>query len=231
MSRIVDTISDSLGPVIGIAFVAATFFGIYHAFQKHSSASGFVSVFVPPYAWYMSAEALLWHDDFTGVDWEKRLRNDIKLTVALIGAAAKVPEEKQQEYNNAVEEFSKTVRDYPPEKKDYLESFGTLYLRFSESATEDVLQSFELALKSGEILVFNESPETRELEEQILQYDGADELIADYKLALFALDEVFEGKDPKKFSSEKQEQMLAFMRLANQQNINRMENAFAMIFE
>lgn len=234
MSRIVGTRSDALAPIIVIAAVAATLFGIYHAFHKHSSASGFASVFIPPYAWYMSAEALLWHDDYAGVDWEKRLRNDIKLTLAFSDAfATKVPIEKQQAYNSAVEKFAKTVRDYPAEKKDYLASFGMLYFKFVESFTEDFFDAIQLAMESGETLVFKESDETRDLKEKILQYDGAEEFVAAYD-RMFLSGSFAEAVGVKEFlqgSNEKQKQSLKLWRLGQQQNINRMRNLYAMIFE
>ena len=58
-------------------FLYFEYFGIYHAFDKHRSADGWISVFVPPYAWYMAVENW-WHDDYAGVDWSEKEKENAR---------------------------------------------------------------------------------------------------------------------------------------------------------
>jgi hypothetical protein len=72
MKKILELFSGLLGGFIGLSFVLflgfVNIYGVYHSFSKHNFSSGVISVFVPPFAWYRTAESFYWHDDVGNVD-------------------------------------------------------------------------------------------------------------------------------------------------------------------
>ena len=102
-----------MGVILGSLLVFATFFGIYHGFKKHDITTGLIATVIPPYAWYMSAEGFLWHDDYSDVNWEIRIPNDVKAIVSLIGSSTSLSPENQLQHGQAIEKLAAAIKGYP----------------------------------------------------------------------------------------------------------------------
>lgn len=100
--------------LIGCAFVFCTTYGVYHAFNKHDT--GAIALFFPPYAWYLAIEGVGWHDDFSGVDWEKRSLHDQRAISVFLMASINPDAGNILEVQEQIEKFSKKIAKYPPEK-------------------------------------------------------------------------------------------------------------------
>jgi len=242
MKKTLELFSGLLGGLIGASFVLflgfVNIYGIYHTFSKHNLGFGVMSVFIPPLAWYMAAEGVFWHDDFANVDCELRLKNDVKTLTSLLGASSNIRLTNRQEFNAAIESFAKELKNYPTEKKNYLEQFGTLYIEYFESLVIDLMKNFEDAISKGGPLVIKESSKTLSLEKRFLAYQGTEEFISDLKLGLYALNELEnlrgnlkeKGKNREKFSENLKEKFLEIVFLMLKTELNKMENTYTDIF-
>ena len=231
MARASEIIGELVLPVVfWLVFGLATIFGIYHSFIKHDPITGFVSVVIPPYAIYMSAEAFFWHDDFPNVNWDTRLKNDTKGTYVLIRASGTIKDSKIVEYNDAVESFAKRINRYPPDKKVYLAEFGATYIAYSELVFVDVFNSVQNAISRGTELVLIESTDTKILEKRLREYSGADELMVDYQVQKYALTELFKGINQKKLGAEQKKMIFTTMKLELQRDLYKMKIKYREIF-
>jgi hypothetical protein len=74
-------------------FIWIQFGGVYHAFKHHGVGDGFVSVFVPPFAWYRSIE-FFFHSS-PSAEWPSELVGEWKADAMVLesGEAIKLTEE------------------------------------------------------------------------------------------------------------------------------------------
>lgn len=113
--------------------------GLYHSYTKHNDVV--LAFFIPPVAVYRSVE-FFWHDDFKGVNWDKRLPNDIKACLYFLAEYAH-EEANIVQLNKDLEEFSSIINKYPEDKRDYIKSTIDDYFIYNDLYIEAFLQSLK----------------------------------------------------------------------------------------
>lgn len=187
MNKLIDALVQTLGPLFYLLLFFSAFFGIYHGFKKHDTATGFVAVFVPPYAWYLTAEGLLWHDDFSKINWNVRIKNDTRVAIYLIGAEPRIDEKNIIQYQEALEGFTLHIKDYPEEKKKRIEDAATIFIKYLISMMEDMEQAFNYTIDHGTKFEFTMSERTQAIGKELAGFDGTEGLIKDSSLSYKAL--------------------------------------------
>lgn len=223
-------LGNGLGGAIFIGILVANVYGPYHAIAKHSTGVAVASVFIPPYAWYMATEGVLWHDDFADVDWDLRLKNDVRAVAALIGGAGSLEETSVIDHGRAVEEFAVWIQDYPEEKRRYLEDFGEAWLRYTDAIYQDMVVSLRSAASDGKIMAIAFSAETLEREHDLLRFKGAREVIDQFKLDRATLDQEFRLKGPLDVPAHKVEDFVALAATKLHSALARMKATYEDLF-
>jgi hypothetical protein len=166
MKKLLQGLEATAGIAFVIAILGATIFGVHHAGSKHDT--GIIALMVPPYAWYRAVEAIGWHDDFAGIDWNERLAADTKILMALLGSDSSDPAtvfqiEKSKEY------FAGQIAEYPQEKQDHLKRIAILFISFQQSLARDIINYTRQVYDDKDNLgvTFAASEETSRLEKQL----------------------------------------------------------------
>ncbi|MES2023904.1 MAG: hypothetical protein V4439_04435 [Patescibacteria group bacterium] len=123
-----------------IGYIAGTIVyvgGMVHSFNKHGNGDGILSVFIPPWAIYRGVE-MFWHDDYRGVDWIKKIKDDIESTIYFVNTAP-AKETDTYKLNEEMDEFSKKISEYPKAKYDELKTGTKEYIEFSVYFMDDFL--------------------------------------------------------------------------------------------
>jgi hypothetical protein len=118
--------------LIGGTLLSLYFIGIWHSFSKHGGEYG-ATIWMPPWTVYRGAE-YFWHDDFSGVNWEKRLRSDKEVIVGYLAPDG----EKGYEVNREKEKFVNEITKYPPDKLNELKKTAKIYIAYSKSVYDDL---------------------------------------------------------------------------------------------
>ena len=146
MSKIVEYL---LTGVLYIALTWGEIGGIYHSVTKHSTGDVIVTLAIPPFAWYRSLE-FFWHDDFAGVDWNKRIKNDIKVCIYFLSNMGS-DEANLYKLSDDIERFSKRIDEYPEKKKAYLKNASKIYINYQASVMNDFQRALDGYLATGRL--------------------------------------------------------------------------------
>jgi hypothetical protein len=122
------------------------FGGIYHAWKKHNDAV--LAFFIPPLAWYRAVE-VFWHDDFAGVNWEQRLKDDAHSCIFILNSFIRnstIP----TEMNRDIEKLSIEILKYPDDKLNVLKKVSRLYIEYSLIAVEDAVRATKDYIRYGQ---------------------------------------------------------------------------------
>ncbi|MEP3836002.1 MAG: hypothetical protein ABJM36_00040 [Algibacter sp.] len=168
MSRKEGILSNIVGFLFYGIFIYGEIFGIYHTFKSHSKLDGLISIVIPPYAWYYSAE-MWWHDDFEEVDWEKKLKSDMEISIYLLSQAHN-DQIDRFELNDKLEKFSSKINKYPEEKLDFLKNGSRIYIKYSISLENEVIEGMTNFYENGKY-DFKKSRETKILEQKLRSYN------------------------------------------------------------
>lgn len=162
--------------------------GLYHTATKHSLGEAAFALFFPPFSWYRSVE-LFWHDDYSGVNWEKRLSHDAESLFYLMNYSIS-DDVDVLKLNEQLEYFSEKVSSYPEDKKQHLETFAQTYLSYYKLLTDDFKESMRNYARTSEF-DFDKSNNTVQLEEKLKSYglkDEIEKMNKEMNLMLYALD-------------------------------------------
>ncbi len=130
--------------ILTIAGLGLLVNGCVHSCTKHKDDPEWLQN--TPAVIYRGVE-YFWHDDFKGMDWDKRLKSDVFVMFDLMG---KIGYETQTEsLFNEVEKFSKKINEYPVDKKTYLKNALKKFMQYSMAVSDDMIE-FETKLKNGE---------------------------------------------------------------------------------
>lgn len=168
MSKKEGIIFNIIGILMYGFLIYAEIFGIYHSFKSHSKVEGFISIVIPPYAWYHSAE-MWWHDDFDGVNWEKKLKSDLEISIYFLSQAHN-DQIDTFKLNDNLEKFSSKINKYPKEKLDFLKDGSRLYIEYSVSLEKEVIEGMINFYENGEYN-FTKSEEAKILEKKLNSYN------------------------------------------------------------
>ena len=143
-------------------------FGLYHAFHKHKASDGIFASVLPPWAWYRAVE-LWWHNDFAGVDWNKRLEYDAQTCIGIIDTVRSLQQGESIRHSGdigkTIDELSKRIAEYPKDKREYLKTVCKNYIFYNESVLLDLLD-----FVSGRNPVMVKSMVTSDYENELMSY-------------------------------------------------------------
>ena len=130
---------ETLGTILVILIWVSGFadygLGVFHSFDKHGVIDGYVGTALFPWAMYRGIE-FWWHDDYAGVNWDQRLKTDMKSCVYFFEESNKDANNKYQ-LNEDLEKFSTKIRSYPKDKKQYLKNGCKIIISYDLSLTQD----------------------------------------------------------------------------------------------
>jgi hypothetical protein len=149
--------------------------GLVHSFNKHGMGDVFLGTIVFPWAMYRGIE-FCWHDDYSDIDWNVRLTNNMQTCVYFIKS---VSDENLNKYelNENLEKFSKKIKDYPNEKKQFLIDGTKNYIQYSLSICNDCLVSLEEYKKNGNFNL-TKSIATKKIEIELVKFNLKGEISA-----------------------------------------------------
>lgn len=203
--------------------------GIYHTAKKHGTADVFTSVVLPPWAWYRSVE-LFWHDDFSDVDWDKRLENDMKACVYFFNMVSQ-KEANVYKINQDIEEYSRQILNYPAEKKLFLKQGASLYILRETALYEDMVRTLDRYFNTGDFK-FEFGQHTMRLEERLMQYKLQED-IQFQRMAIEELMKQFEEKlklNNTETSNEQRLKLTDAIELTNRKQQTALRQVFRNIF-
>lgn len=119
--------------LVCLLFVYGESVGIYHSLSKHSKEDGYKSIYIPPLAWYRSAE--IWrHSEDKRVDWLDELRTDTKNCLVILTQYGKAD---SAEINKAIQDQKMQLKKYPKEKYNYVKNFCKDYVSYYGTAQKE----------------------------------------------------------------------------------------------
>lgn len=214
--------------------IGGTFWGYYHAFTKHGSGDGWVSVVVPPFAWYRAIEST-WHDDFAGVDWAKRVPNDGRTGILILRAASSSDAAIADKITAAVEGFTKKLGSYPAARRAEVKLIVDTYLAYEASTFADVRDEFNLEL-SGQgdgIITIQPSNKTLALQKRLRKFSALDDVLKSRALEFAVLNEKLRRNKLRNLSPAKIERLrlvTEMIQVAARVLVERMRQVRAQIF-
>lgn len=130
--KIISIFGNISGLFLGLLFLYLEVGGIVHSARKHSFGDTFVSVAIPPWAWYRSVE-MWWHNDYADVNWNERLNTDrTSILMLYIGLS-----DNNIKANEAIEGFKERTNSYPKDKKDSLKSFLNIFVKWFKISIDE----------------------------------------------------------------------------------------------
>ena len=148
---------------LGVSFIG----GEYHAFKKHGASDGIFGAMMFPWGIYRGVESL-WHDDFAGVDWNKRTQTDMQNCFYFL--AEKMNDDRDQiKYNEQIKKFAIDIKKYPPDTIQILKDGSKIYCEFMHSSTKDMLDYMAEYTKT-KTSQFKWSENTSRLENELGRY-------------------------------------------------------------
>jgi hypothetical protein len=159
--------------ILYISSIGAYGLGIFHSFKKHGIKDGLIGAVLFPYAMYRGVE-FWWHDDYSNVNWDKRLTNDMQSCVYFVSSVNDNTVDKYQ-LNENLEKFSEKINDYPADKRQYLLNGTKKYILYSNSLYSDFLTSFNDYKKNGNFN-WSISVKTKKLEIELANFKLKDDI-------------------------------------------------------
>jgi len=160
---------EVLKSFVVIIFYLASFLdygvGLIHSFKKHGIADGLIGAIAFPWAMYRGVE-FWFHNDFSDVNWDKRLESDMKTCVYLFSQAQMG---NKIELNESIEKFSNKINEYPAEKKRFLVDGARLYLTYFDKISINIIASLDTYIKEGRFEIIQNSS-VEKLENELTKY-------------------------------------------------------------
>lgn len=198
---------SGLAILINFLFIYGEVFGIIHSVKKHSAGDIIITILIPPWAWYRSAE-MWWHNDYDGVNWDKRLTNDMQSCVYFF---TETTNQNANLFilNENLEKFSKKVNKYPKERKQFLIDGSRKYINYVNSLTEDLINSIDDFTNSQQHN-FRLSIKTKELENEVRKFKLEEDILLkyievelNYKLLIKTFPDISSPEDINRFNHYK----------------------------
>lgn len=146
---------SSIWEAVGTLLVAAlTINGCVHSCQKHKDDPSWLQD--TPAVMYRGVE-FFWHDDFAGVNWTDRIKDDVETATKLIDYSN--TKESIDDIKMQTESFSNKISKYPIDKKRQIEQGVRLYINWYRNVKIDMENYTEQAMK-GDVNKFAFSKNT-----------------------------------------------------------------------
>lgn len=139
-SKFGDFVGGLFTVIFYIVILWGEFAGVYHSFKKHED--GWLSLFVPPVAWYHGFE-LFWHQDYSESEWKAKLKNDME-TCTYFFVQFVDKDRNTYQLNQDAQEFSKQIMEYPEEKINFLKSGSKAYISYNIELFKDLSHAFDI---------------------------------------------------------------------------------------
>ena len=195
MKKLKEFLGDFLAVLFWILLIYCEVFGIIHSARKHSGGDVLVAIALPPWAAYRSIE-MWFHNDFSGVNWNKRLLSDSRTSIYFLSHAAS--QYDQFQINKEIEEFSAKIEKYPKDKKDYLQKVSIKFIEYLKSYTSDIINGLD-EFRRTQIFKVVQSAKTLQLESELINYNLSEE-IKNAKSAISAMEEMYKSDEGKSSS-------------------------------
>lgn len=163
--------TNVLGTLFGLAFTFLYVAGSIHSCNKHKDDEDIVRY--SPFAVYRGAE-MFWHDDFKGVDWERRQKEDAFILFQMMTTPYG---EAPETVNAEIDKFREKIKGYPKSRVNFLKNSGRVYSRFISTVNKEI-RSYLDSLEAG-LYQFNSkgwNTESLALEDSIITIYGITEL-------------------------------------------------------
>jgi|GEM_PF-5217153 len=180
-----EALKSILQGILLLIFIPLYVLGTYHSCTKHKDDSDLLRY--TPMAIYRGIE-FFWHDDFAGVNWEERLRDD---ALVCFNTLTKCYSENLDldDFNTKVSEFSKRISKYPEEKKEPLKHVSQSYIKYANSFRKDIEKAIQATSQESPFHL-HYSYRTQELEDQICKMFHPEDCINLRNTLKLAVDEV-----------------------------------------
>jgi hypothetical protein len=149
-----------------ILFGALLINGCVHSCKKHKDDP----------IWLQDTPAVIcrgveffWHDDFAGVDWNERIKDDIMIECRLIDYSTGIT--NINDIQMQTEEFSKRISTYPSKWKQELKNGASAYIRWNLSLKNDVI-NYATDIINGLNKQFDFSESTNKIYDSTKNYYG-----------------------------------------------------------
>ena len=182
-------LSNIFGFLLFLGFWFGEIAGIIHSVHKHSTGDVIASVIIPPWAWYRSAE-LFWHDDFDGVNWDKKLNHDLITCYYFVDQVE--AEKNTYKLNEEIEEFSDKINKYPSAKRAVLVDGTRKIIYYSISSNEDFLTTLDNYERTGNFTLVS-SPHTIRLEQELIEKGLGEDIRESEKATKVAMERLGKG--------------------------------------
>jgi hypothetical protein len=127
-----------IGVIIYILILSLTVYGYVHILKKHDTKTLILAIVIFPVADYYGIESF-WHDDFAGVDWNKRLAEDFESAETLIMKIISNDSNNIVTLKEELKKLHEKVKDYPKDKKNELARLLKLYSSISTGMMKDFI--------------------------------------------------------------------------------------------
>lgn len=131
MSNFLSILKSVLTVVLAVSFytvmIGGYVLGIAHAFKKHDTSDGLMSLLLVAPAYYWSAEKFFWHEKPV-VQYDNEVKTDLKIFVMLCNEAANG--KNSPESIEAVSNFKIRFSKYPPEYQVKLKNQSKSYVKY-----------------------------------------------------------------------------------------------------
>lgn len=142
---------DILKPILsglgGVIVIGLFILGDYHSCTKHKDDSELITY--TPLAIYRGVE-FFWHNDFAGVNWEERLKEDGKSCIHFLNQAID-KSINPHELNKNIEIFSKDINKYPKDKLEILKTVSKFFIEYSMTFYINVQKAMKYYFNNREI--------------------------------------------------------------------------------
>jgi hypothetical protein len=139
--------------------------GFIHSFKKHGTADGIIGTILFPWAMYRGVESFF-HNDYSGVDWDKRLDTDMKNCIYFITEGT-ADETNVYKLNEDLDEFSAKISAYPKDKRQFLMDGCRKYITYLIGIIDEQGKHAEGYYRTGNYS-FTKSPSTQKLELELV---------------------------------------------------------------
>lgn len=158
-----DILKPILGGLGGIIIIGLYILGMYHSCSKHDEPD---MLRYSPFSLYRGIE-FFWHNDFAGVNWDERLKENGKASVFFLYTSLK-ESTNPHELNKNIEVFSKDIKNYPKDKLDLLKTVSKTYIGYEKTFGEDLLNAVKYHINYSEN-IFSYSGKILELDNKLKQ--------------------------------------------------------------
>ena len=129
--------------------------GCVHSFHKHKDDPAWLQD--SPLVLYRGAE-FFWHDDFSGINWKQRIKDDVTTAMTLMSASLSTRDVDATK--SQIEDFSKKMSAYPDTRKIEVQRGAAMYVQLMGQFADDCLgfadryehsAKFELSTKTEDL--------------------------------------------------------------------------------